>query len=308
MKGRDNMINRTKMFCGGDNFLLKKEDTYYIYCTTENSLPAFTEEYPFFETYNEDGSDGIMVHTTKDLVHWEKPILCLDRDRVLGSHGFWAPEVSYYKGKYYMVYAADEKLAIAVADEPTGPFLPHTDSYLLDFPTIDGHLLFDTDGRIYLYYAAITGGNTIRVAEMEPDLKRIRKNYSHILIAAEEPWETVDCTVAEGPFVIKHKGLYYLSYSANHTRSPEYAVGYAVSDCPTGPFRKYAGNPILHRPNGVFGTGHHSFAPTEDENRFLMVYHCHPGTGYFKPRMACITEAAFVEEPDGFDILTVLGK
>lgn len=33
-----------KLFDGEDPFLLKHDDLYYIYCTTENDLPAFTEE------------------------------------------------------------------------------------------------------------------------------------------------------------------------------------------------------------------------------------------------------------------------
>ena len=32
----------------------------------------------------------------------------------------------------------------------------------------------------------------------------------------------------DAPFVIKHKGLYYLTYSANHTRCVDYCAGYAV--------------------------------------------------------------------------------
>ena len=72
-----------------------------------------------------------------------------------------------------MVYTADEHPAIAVSDCPIGPFKKLTDNWLREEPAIDGHLLFDDDGSIYLYFASIDGRNQIRVAKMSDDLKKI---------------------------------------------------------------------------------------------------------------------------------------
>lgn len=131
-----------KLFNGGDGFVLKHNETYYVYCTTENDLPAFTPEHPFFETHK-DGCDGIEVHTSTDLVNWKNEGYCLKKGKnVLGIHGFWAPEVSYYRGKFYMVYTADEHIAIAVSDKPEGPFEKHSDDFLTEKRAIDGHLFF----------------------------------------------------------------------------------------------------------------------------------------------------------------------
>lgn len=292
-----------RLFDGGDGFVLKHGDTYYVYCTTETDLPAFTPEHPFFETVK-DGRDGIEVHVSKDLIHWENKGYCLEKgEHVVGVHGFWAPEVSCYNGKFYMVYAVDERVAIAEANSPEGPFRKMTDDYLVDARAIDGHLFFDEDGTIYLYYCSLEGGNHIRVAKLAKDLKTVETFYNDRLIVAEEPWETVDCRIAEGPFVLKHNGVYYLTYSANHTRCPDYAVGYATSKSPLGPFEKSKNNPILHRFDDIVGTGHHSFMPTDDENTYICIYHCHGGDiSGFKPRKICFAEAEFVnngkEEPD----------
>ncbi len=294
-----------KLFAGGDAFILKHDGAYYVYCTTENDMPAFTPEYPFFETVK-DGMDGIEVHISKDTKKWEKPKYCLKKGDVLGSHGFWAPEVAYYNNRFYMVYSADEHMSIAVSDSPEGPFAQWSDGWLLPFRSIDGHLFFDDNGKIYLYYAYLNNCNKIRVAEMSSDLKKVTRVYDDILIQAEEKWETVDSDVAEGPFVLKHKGLYYLTYSCNHTRCKDYAVGYAVSESPTGPFKKYEGNPILHRFGNIVGTGHHSFMPTDDENKFICVYHCHSDNPEsFKPRQICLAEAEFVDDGSGCDKLVI---
>lgn len=293
-----------KIFNGGDPFILKHKDMYYIYCTTDNELPAFTDEYPFFETYK-NGMDGIEVYTSADLIHWENKGYCLKKEASVGEHGFWAPEVSYYNGRFYMIYSVDERLAIAAADTPMGPFEKHTPSYLMDKRAIDGHLFFDDDGKIYLYYADLTVSNRIMCAEMAADLKTVSKEYNNALISAECPWETIEGRIAEGPFVLKHNETYYLTYSANHTRNPNYGMGYAVSKSPTGPFEKYIGNPILHKFDDIVGTGHHSFMPTDDKDKYICVYHCHGGNiSGFKPRMICLAEARFVKNvlSDAYEI------
>lgn len=284
-----------KLFAGGDGFVLKHNDIYYVYCTTENNLPAFTKEYPFFETYK-DGRDGIEVHTSKDLINWENKGYCLEKGKnILGTRGFWAPEVSYYNGKFYMVYTANEHIAIAVSDNPEGPFEKFTDGFLMEKCAIDGHLFFDDNGYIYLYYVCFNNDNHICVAKMSDDLRYIEKNYDNALIEATEEWETIDGKVAEGPFVLKHNGLYYLTYSANHTRCADYAVGYATSSSPAGPFEKSENNPILHKFDDIFGTGHHSFMPTDEKNKYICIYHCHGGDiSGFKPRKICFSEAEFV--------------
>ena len=52
-----------------------------------------------------------------------------------------------------------------------------------------------------------------------------------VVIQNDQPWEG---PVVEAPFMWKLDGRYYLFYSGNGYVTPEYAVGYAVSDCITG--------------------------------------------------------------------------
>lgn len=54
----------------------------------------------------------------------------------------------------------------------------------------------------------------------------LQEKDEKLLLRAEKDWELKKGLVAEGPFVLKHKGKYYLSYSANDTRSIYYAIGY----------------------------------------------------------------------------------
>lgn len=294
----------TRLFEGGDPFLMTYGGKYYIYCTTENSRKL--ESANAFDT-EKDGNDGFYVYESDDLINWENKGLCLEKKNAVGDRWFWSPEVSYYNGKFYMLYSSEENLAIAVSESPTGPFVKLTGGWLRN-RTIDGHFLFDEDGSIYIYFADLKNNNRIFAGKMSADLTEIEYECENVLIEATEPWETLDCRVAEGPFVLKHNGLYYLSYSVNHTRCEDYAVAYAVSDKPFGPFVRAENNPILHKPADLVGTGHHSFMPTADKDKYICAFHCHSGNpDNFKPRMVCLSAAGFEKQqgkPDKLKVLT----
>jgi hypothetical protein len=80
-----------------------------------------------------------------------------------------------------------------------------------------------------------------------------------------------------------------------------------VSDCPTGPFKKFDGNPILIRRGHLAGVGHHSFLRVAD-GTLCCAYHCHNVySDNFKPRMFCLNTAEFVESENGIDKLVING-
>lgn len=138
----------------------------------------------------------------------------------------------------------------------------------------------------------VTNGNVIWVAEMNADLKSIKEETLTECVKAETPWERVQANVAEGPSVLKKNGLYYLLYSANDYKSKDYAVGYATASSPFGPWKKYDGNPILHKDKDLamklVGTGHGAPFMCKDGS-YKYIFHAHwsqekiqPRTSYFK--------------------------
>ena len=271
---------------GADPFVLNYNGKYYLYST--------------------NAEDGYRVFTSDDLINWQDAGYCLKSTDVTGEKGFWAPEVMERDGKFYMVYTADEHIGIAVSDSPTGPFVQKEKKWLSERNAIDGHFFVDDDGTVYLYYVRFDHGNVIYMTKMNSELTGFDEENERFLLKADCDWELKDCEVVEGPFVLKHNGKYYLTYSANHTRSPYYAVGYAVSHSPYGPFEKYVGNPILHKTEEVSGTGHHSFVKTNN-GELICVYHRHFTKDVFRPRMTCIDRAGFEKTPTGEDILVVYG-
>ena len=271
---------------GADPFVLLHDGIYYLYST--------------------NSPDGFRVFTSRDMGTWEDGGYCLRAEDVMGDHWFWAPEVMEYKGKFYMVYVAQEHLGIAVSDSPRGPFTQREKKWLNECNEIDGHFFVDDDGTVYLYFVRFDRGNVLWCAKMNEDMLSYDPSTATFLFRAEDEWETRDCSVVEGPFVLKHKGKYYLTYSANHTRSADYAVGCAVSDHPMGPFTKASYNPILKKSDALNGTGHHSFMTTKDKRELVCVYHARVGQDTSGERMTCVDRAAFVQSPDGGDDILVI--
>ncbi|MFH5803584.1 glycoside hydrolase family 43 protein [Alienimonas sp. DA493] len=219
-----------------DPDVIKYEGTYYLYPT--------------------DDGRGYDVYTSDDLVHWEKGPKVFEPER---GRRLWAPDVfrDPTDGKFYLYYTWDFTVGVAVGDGPLGPFEKKADLFE---GAIDAEMFRDDDGRIYLYYVKTSPGNVgpfrIRVQPMKSPVEK--EGDSIPLIEPTEPWETVSGEITEGPVMLKHDGTYYLIYSGTGAASLNYAVGYATSDNPTGPFKKYEGNPIISRGGGVYGPGHGS--------------------------------------------------
>jgi beta-xylosidase len=68
-----------------------------------------------------------------------------------------------------------------------------------------------------------------------------------------------------------------MMYSANYFGGKNYAVGYATSKSPLGPFAKAGNNPVLQKNTGkggvVTGTGHNSVVSSPDGKEMFCVYH-----------------------------------
>ena len=236
----------------------------------------------------------------------------LRKEDVYGDKGFWAPQIFHHQDKFYLAYTANEQIAIAESDSPLGPFTQAVkDSLSAPMKQIDPFVFIDDDGTKYLYHVRLTEGNRLFVAEMEDDFSAIKPETLQECISAVEPWENtenVEWPVAEGPSILKHNGLYYFAYSANDFRNPDYAVGFAVSESPYGPWKKYSGNPIMSRADiGINGTGHGDFV-NDDQGNLHYVFHTHYSETTVSPRKSAVVQAQFTapqNDTDTMDVLTI---
>ena len=239
-----------------DPFVLRVDGKYYLYPTSD--------------------SRGYEVFVSDDLVHWERKARAFKDPR----GGDWAPEVFHNRrgdGKFYLYYTdkmpggrAGRWKSRSAWPWPTARSGPFTDKGVLATHAIDADLFQDDDGSLYLCYVELAGGFKIIVQPMADPLTK--KGEPKVVIRPTEEWEKRSGEVTEGPFMLKHKGTYYLTYSGTGADSPNYGIGYATSKSPTGPFVKYAGNPIAHRGGNVLGPGHHCVVEGPD-GKLWLVYH-----------------------------------
>ncbi|RDV27990.1 beta-xylosidase [Alteromonas aestuariivivens] len=239
---------------------------------------------------------GFRAYESNDSLTWQ-PVDTHDPGYVLkagsdafGDKGFWAPQLFRHKNQYKFAYTANEQIAIAEGLSATGPFSqPHPFSLSGGLRQIDPFVFFDDDGSAYLYHVRLNKGNHIFVAQLNEAMDDIKPDtLTHCLSALPGSWERTEsapkANVVEGPTVIKHQGKYHLFYSANHFKSPDYAVGYAIADSPLGPWQRYENNPILDSRNtGLSGPGHGD-AYRDQHNQWFYVFHAHASHSEVHPR------------------------
>jgi beta-xylosidase len=275
-----------------DPFILLEGDTYYAYGTHH--------------------AHGIPVATSTDLKTWKigqgrsKEGVALHKDDSYGDRDwfFWAPEVYKINGKFHMYYSSNEHVCVAVADHPLGPFKQEKKEPMLPEKAIDNTLFIDDDGKPYMFFDRVNDGLNVWSIELTDDCLAVKPETYRYCIRAYQPWELKAGRVNEGSFVIKHKGLYYMTYSGNGYTSHDYGIGVAVADNIGGLWKKYDHNPILQRCGGLVGVGHHSFFK-DKEGKLRIVFHAHDSETKIHPRRMFIGSVIFKPVPGQPDQLTL---
>ena len=285
-----------------DPFVLRHEGVYHGFGTTGN----------------ERKSDGriFTLLRSNNLVDWQElggALIPPDFDR---GHQYWAPEVAYHDGAFYLYYAMGGKepekfeLRVATSVRPDGPY-KDAGVKLQDCEnnrfTIDAHPFKDTDGQWYLFYArnfidsddsvfpgtALVVDKLIGMTKLAGECRTVlRARYPWTLYEAQRRMEvygkTFNWHTIEGACVSKHKGRYYCFYSGSNYQTINYGVDYAVADNVMGLYTGQGREPRVLKgiPGRVRGPGHHSIVVGPDEKTEYVVYHAWDRT--MKVRQMCI--------------------
>ena len=279
------------------------EKTYQNPVYTNLADPEVVYENGTFYMYG-TGDTGYSVYTSTDLVNWGRK-----NTVVYGAWGittnYWAPDIEYVDGKYNMAVTCAENLGLAVSESLTGVFHAMGEAPLYN-NTIDGHIFVDDDGRRYLYYVSWQGTYGIYGVELDENMQPIPET-NVLLIQPTSPWEQTAGQVTEGPYLLKHNGLYYLTYSGSGYTGIYYAVGYAVADSPLGTYVKYEHNPIMVGNSQIHGVGHHCVVTIPQTGEMWIVYHCHNNLTQVQGRKICIDRMRFSPVEGEIDRLEVYG-
>ena len=261
-----------------DPFVLKFRGEYWAYCT------GFWPDGRCF---------GIL--RSRDLVRWEPQAGALAP--LPGEFPcYWAPEVAYDNGRFYLYYSVGDEetmaIRVAVADHPGGPFEDSGRRLTAEPFAIDAHVFAAADGTRFLFYAvdfldhSHIGTGTVMDRLLDPftlagnprPVSRPRHDW-HVYHPNRPEKRGVRWHTVEGSFVLERKGLYYQMFSGGNWQNPTYGVSYAVSDQieRAGEWDQAADGvrvlPILRSGGEVIGPGHNSVVRGPDNRELYCVYH-----------------------------------
>ncbi len=257
-------------------------------------------------TYYLTGSGGTMWKSA-DLQNWEGPFCYIEIDTTswMGSDPMiWAPELHYYKGKYYcfVTFTNTEIIAeklpercellrrgiqILVAEKAEGPYRPISDiSYLPEkWSTLDG-TFYEEDGVPYLVFShdwmQLENGE-IKYIELAEDFSHTMGAASSLFSGADAPWTremqsigeltfgmSLRGYVTDGPFFFRTEtGKLGMLWSSWGDKRYAQGVSYALSGNLKGTW-KHQEQPIVPENAG------HGMLFTTFEGKRLLVLHCQP--------------------------------
>lgn len=270
-----------------DPVMIRQDSTYYVFATGR----------------------GIRMWSSPDRQHWkaEKPVFenapawTTQVNPGTRPNDFWAPDISYHNGLYYLYYSSSvfgkNSSAIGLATNrtlhPADPDYRWVDRGLVvqsvpghdNWNAIDPNLIVDSTGRGWLTFGSFWGG-----------IKLVRLNDSLTAPAQPAQWHTLasrprtDSTglqhagngAIEAPFLFRKNGFYYLFVSVDYCcRGPKstYKVWVGRSKALTGPYLDQSGK-LMTRGGGTLvlqgdanwhGVGHNAVC-TFDNTDYL-VYH-----------------------------------
>ena len=181
------------LFCR-DPFILPCDGVYYLYRTAE--------------------ARGVECLVSTDLENWSGPVPVFEKPDDFDGEGswFWAPEVHYYKGAFYLftsVRAASNKhrqISVYRAEKPLGPFTWLSVLSPRDWDAIDGTLFIDHEGNPRLIFVhewtSMPDGNGSMVEmRLSDDLTRGISEPRDLFFARDPDWATKGIT--DGPFLYR---------------------------------------------------------------------------------------------------------
>jgi xylan 1,4-beta-xylosidase len=223
---------------------------------------------------------GIPVFRSDDLVHWRQIGNVIDRpaevsfDGLGVSRGMFAPSIRFHDGLFYVVCTSVDAGGnfLSVARDPAGPWSDPI--WLPQLEGIDPSLFFDTDDdgrsgghRVYLLNNGPPAGRpkyeghrAIWIQEFDLAARKL-VGPRKVLINGGVDFSKHPVWI-EGPHMYRHDGWYILMCAEGGT-STQHSEVVLRSRSPWGPFKPFAGNPILtqrdlpaDRANPIANAGH----------------------------------------------------
>ena len=242
---------------------------------------------------------GVEIFTSRDLEMWEGPHKVLDvpaDNWITGT--IWAPEMHYYKGKYYIFATLNTNLIwkdlndgrpayhfrgtqVFWSKSPFGPFkaFDKTPCTPMDQMCLDGTLWVE-DGQPYMVYChewvEVYDGEMVAV-KLKKDLSGPDGNPMRLFCASAAPWAPKDKGnvdfITDGPFLYKTKtGKLLMIWSSFSETGYTVGIAESVTGKIAGPWKQQE-KPLYSKDGG------HAMIFKSLDGRLMMSLHSPNGGG-----------------------------
>ncbi len=227
-----------------DPVLIKENDTYYLFCT----------------------GPGIPVRTSKDLITWELafPASVFAKtpawvaETVPNQYDFWAPDISFYNGKYHLYYSVSTfgkntsviGLATNKTLDPKSDDFEWSDEALViasqssnNYNCIDPNFILDAQDQPWLAFGSFWSG--IKMHRLDAVTGKLSTEDTELYALADR---RTPPNAIEAPFIIQKDNYYYLFVSFDSCcrgTNSTYHTRVGRSENITGPFVDGEGNAML---------------------------------------------------------------
>lgn len=257
--------------------IIKGEDGRYYIFSTGNGIYCISST-------NTSFTDRRVEPTPLDPNNYPKWI-----DNYVSGFGgnFWAPDIIYMDGYYYLYYSASQwgtsysAIGVLRSDSLASPhwedqgMVVYSSGHSTDINAIDPSLLMDSDGKVWMSYGSWSGG--IGVIEINPSTGKAIGSVTHVAGGNSQAYEGSD--------LMKNGDFYYLFVNRG-TCCNGIASGYYVevsrSTNVKGPYtgvREFLPNKY----GNVIGPGH------VDYGEGTLTYHYYDGFSNGFPRLMTTT-------------------
>ncbi|HEX2906079.1 MAG TPA: arabinan endo-1,5-alpha-L-arabinosidase [Phototrophicaceae bacterium] len=279
-----------------DPVIIKDEETYYVFCT----------------------GAGIPVRKSTDLLNWETgfPAIVFPKmpqwvqEMIPGQNDIWAPDISYYNGKYHLYYSVStfgkNRSVIGLATNKTLNFKSDDFEWIDEglvlestaannYNCIDPNLIVDADGVPWLAFGSFWSGLKMRRLDFETGKLSTADETLYSLSQ-----RFVNSGSVEAPFIIRKDDFYYLFASFDFCCRGVDSTYYVVvgrSENVTGPYvdrdgvemLKGGGTQVTFPTDRWRGPGH--CAVLQENDIEYLVYHAYDADnmGTFTLRIAPLT-------------------
>lgn len=226
----------------------------------------------------------IPISHSKDLIHWEVIGHAITNPawsglgHLEGGRGYWAPDISYYDGKFYITATyrqndtADDvdsyawnatpyrRQIVVSSERPEGPY---SEPAFIDEDGIDPSIFTDDDGRRYMLL-----NRGARIFEISPDGKK-QLSEAKLLYYGHNK------RAPEGSHLLKKDGWYYL-FQAEGGTGMGHRISVARSKELFGNYEPCPFNPIMRQedPKQAIQRCGHGKPVCTPKGEWYMVYLC----------------------------------